>query len=409
MPKVIRHQYDMNNISLTTGNSKEYLQWSRTQHRRKSPFQFDQHVSNVKALRELKSKALNKTATKLAKVETAEELVADDCWKKAHDLRADILLHGCNELVSYGFVFEDGSTIKNINHGCFGSLVQDTTHKMYSNSNSSDPDDYDEDDDSYPLVDLKGKKLNKGKRLKYFVVVPRNIYKGIYYSPPITDLMTNKEVLKYVKWLANESHYASAFLTKSPKDIVMNGAIMTCRLPSRIVVNAAVALRNLSEQAIRAFFWNKIGDLFPDMDKHLVWVMGHMFTTTPSDKDKRYSLLPSGWGGDHSPFYSQSLTPSAIKNLVKGEFQTPNENPFSVDPNYSGMHNLFLPKTERTHDIVWSIAKTKFHIRYPVILKVRTEDAYGRPVMRSSIKPEDLAEVIKEFLKLNKLDHLYNA
>lgn len=195
-------------------------------------------------------------------------------WQAALDLRSRLSNLGAN---NYGFVFETGDvSINGDNSPCFINLREN-----YSSACRT---------------------LSTPTRLMYLV------------DRCTRDSQSNKETLAYVKWLVQDSPFADCCLVKDAKEILKYGQIYDASYSAKMIVQAAITLRNSSEFKTKVKMWY---ELCKYCHPNVAFILCHMISKWD----------PIGWtvkvnfGGGHHAFDSCQFGKKEAERFIRDKYQ----------------------------------------------------------------------------------------
>lgn len=159
-------------------------------------------------------------------------------------------------------------------------------------------------------------------------------YEGCHGPGKWSDT-TDEEKIMFLDWLAKRSPYKSAFVSKTAKKILKQGAaLLTSEAPGNVLGGACVSMRRLWEHTIVLQVWCDL--VKAGVNENLAYVLGHCAAGS--------RLNGLNWGnfaGWHVAINSSSWTTGQVKNFVEGKL-TGATNKYSESGDYNGYSiNLF--------------------------------------------------------------------
>lgn len=133
-----------------------------------------------------------------------------------------------------------------------------------------------------------------------------------------------------VEWCLNDSHFASAFITKDVEEALTEGVVCDVNTPNNQLFTSLVALRTFSEYKAKARTWCEMVDA--GVDKMVAWAASDFMTIS---KDKTYYRL-SPTGNAHRVFGSYSTSREQLRRFIKESTWIRPGAPYSLEASYDG-------------------------------------------------------------------------
>ena len=238
-------------------------------------------------------------------------------------------LHGAGSLSSFGYLFTNGSSWIETGRDCYYHLSTvdarnnnrtplyfcDWSLDCLDNKDEGYPDDYDIDDYDVQCPDKRA--------------------------------ITPRDRTHYVKWLANESAFADAFVVKDPKFILTQGSILDCQYPLRYLLHAAMAVRYIYEYPSLVRHWLILSKY---MNKDGAFVLGHYLSYNSRTNAGPIMVETPGLTNNHTLFAPAGLY--VLKNIVRHNPDFKNDKPASEKPwGYRPLYQVWATKGEMGKDI----------------------------------------------------------
>lgn len=123
---------------------------------------------------------------------------------------------------------------------------------------------------------------------------------------------TDEEKIMFLDWLAKRSPYKSAFVSKSAKKILKQGAaLLTSEAPGNVLGGACVSMRRLWEHTIVLQVWCDL--VKAGVGENLAYVLAHCAAGSRTN-----GLNWGNFAGWHVAINTNSWTTGQIKNFVEG-------------------------------------------------------------------------------------------
>ena len=153
---------------------------------------------------------------------------------------------------------------------------------------------------------LRGTKLDKPKEMTYLLSA-------------LMDVSVDHPV-EYLHWLANESAYSSAFISKNSEEMVEKGvAIFDVNIPSNIMVGAIIATRCVHESTYVANLW------FDLIKAGVSGSMAFLYAHSLKPQNGKSGLVVDKHDNSHQSLSTSGTDASYIKSFLSSSPQFVNQ------------------------------------------------------------------------------------
>lgn len=195
---------------------------------------------------------------------------------------------------------------------------------------------------------------------------------------------------RYLKWIANESAWSKAFITKSPTIMAKYGILYDVRYCAKFVCQAATFPRYLAEFPLFIRRWNFFKK---HVDGHIAL---HLAQDTYFEKDRFTFEEDHTPNSNHQGWRSGEIGPVEMKRMLKKRMKMTNRYPpMSDDSDYSEMNTIWGSRSGR---------EAKYRFDWPAGQTKEIKTHFGNTINATYYPKSDIKSFIHEFLTLNELD-----
>ena len=246
------------------------------------------------------------------------------------------------------------------------------------------------DRDYYGRGDDEEAEMSKGP-LCFFVDNPFQKARGPDKNDRVR-ISFNKKQHRYLMWLSTESVFAGCFITKNPNIMAKRGIVYNVDYPAKFVYQAAVLTRYVAEFPENVAIWRR---LIKFVEPHLAVAMCH---TIKDHSENKFKVKPDGTtNNNHQAWKSAEVGVEEIKKMVRHDIDLSRWDAMSINTNY------------RNVIVLWREEGPVQKFKWPKGNEIVMRDRWGDSWVEMIYNWNELSEFIKEFLKTNRLEELYNG